>query len=221
MSELWHVSEDPTIELFAPHHRELHALDEPLVWAVDTAYLPLYWFPRDCPRALFCATEDTSDDDVERWLDGDRTRRVDVIESAWLERMRAASVYAYRLPPETFEPWDHFFISRETVVPLEVVELGDLLARHAAGRHRAAHRAVALSALGRGDRDDARLQRHPAAKRGAAVRILVAEDETIIRLDLRELLERAGLRGRAPRRRTARRRSSSRGARSPTSRSWT
>ena len=42
-----------------------------------------------------------------------------------------ARVYAYRLPPETFEPWDKFLVSRETVVPLEVVELGDLLARHA------------------------------------------------------------------------------------------
>jgi hypothetical protein len=36
------------------------------------------------------------------------------------------------MPAETFEPWDKFFISREAVVPLEVVELGDLFARHAA-----------------------------------------------------------------------------------------
>jgi len=45
--------------------------------------------------------------------------------------MRSTRVVAYRLPPETFEPWDKFFISRETVVPLEFVEVGDLLARHA------------------------------------------------------------------------------------------
>jgi hypothetical protein len=54
-----------------------------------------------------------------------------VIESAWLDRFRSARVYAYRLPPDTFEPWDKFFVSRETVAPLELVELGDLLARHA------------------------------------------------------------------------------------------
>jgi len=36
VSELWHVSEDRTIDVFHPHHGELHALDEPLVWAVDT-----------------------------------------------------------------------------------------------------------------------------------------------------------------------------------------
>jgi hypothetical protein len=130
VTELWHVSEDPTIAVFHPHHNGLHALEEPLVWAVDTAHQWLYWFPRDCPRACFDAKEDTTDEDVERWLDGDRTRRVSVIESGWLERFRSARVYAYRLPEESFEPWDKFFISRESVVPLELVELGDLLARH-------------------------------------------------------------------------------------------
>jgi hypothetical protein len=128
---LWHVSEDATIEVFHPHQGELHALDEPLVWAVDTRYWGLYWFPRDCPRACFNAKDDTTEEDVERWLDGDRARRVSVIESGWLERFRSARVYAHRLPPETFEPWDKFFVSRETVVPLELVQLGDLLTRHA------------------------------------------------------------------------------------------
>jgi hypothetical protein len=131
VTELWHVSENPTIEVFEPQRNELHALDEPLVWAVDTHYWWLYWFPRDCPRACFEASEATTDEDVDRWLDGDRTRRVAVIEAAWLERFRSARVYAYRLPPDTFVPWDKFFVSRETVEPLELRELGDLLERHA------------------------------------------------------------------------------------------
>ncbi|HEY3461845.1 MAG TPA: hypothetical protein VGK62_00140 [Gaiellaceae bacterium] len=131
MSELWHVSKDPAIEVFHPQRNEQHALDEPLVWAVDTHYSWLYWFPRDCPRACFEANEDTTGEDVERWLDGDRARRVAVIESGWLDRFRSAQVYAYRLPDETFEPWDKFFVSRETVVPVGRAELGDLLARHA------------------------------------------------------------------------------------------
>jgi hypothetical protein len=132
VTELWHVSEDPAIEVFHPQQNELHALDEALVWAVDTQYWWLYWFPRDCPRACFNANADTTDEDVERWLDGDRDRRIAVIETEWLGRMRSTQVYAYRMPPQTFEPWDKFFVSRETVVPLEVLELGDLLARHAA-----------------------------------------------------------------------------------------
>ena len=123
---LWHVSEDAAIDRFVP-------LEE-LVWAIDTRHLPLYWFPRDCPRATFWATSETSDDDVERWLDGDRKRRVHVIESAWLERMRTTRVVAYRLPESGFEPEDRFWVTRETVEPLELVELGDLLARHAEAR---------------------------------------------------------------------------------------
>jgi hypothetical protein len=125
------VSEDPSIEVFQPRHSPEHALGEPLVWAVDTHYWWLYWFPRDCPRACWEANDGTIDEDVERWLDGDRSRRVAVIESGWLERLRCARVFAYRLPADTFEPWDKFYVSREAVVPLELIELGDLLARHA------------------------------------------------------------------------------------------
>ena len=92
MSELWHVSEDPAIEVFHPQQNELHALDEPLVWAVDTHYQWLYWFPRDCPRACWEASEDTTHSDVARWLEGDRERRVAVIETGWLGRMRSATL---------------------------------------------------------------------------------------------------------------------------------
>jgi Family of unknown function (DUF6886) len=131
VTELWHVSEDPSIQVFHPQRDEAHALDEPVVWAVDSHYQWLYWFPRDCPRACWEANADTTAEDVERWLGGDRERRVAVIETGWLERLRNATLYAYRLPPETFAPWDKFFVSRETVVPLELVELGYLVARHA------------------------------------------------------------------------------------------
>jgi hypothetical protein len=131
---LWHVSEDPSIETFAPHHRPEHARNEPLVYAVDTRHLPLYWFPRDCPRACFWANSHTGDDDIRRWLADDRRRRVHVVESGWMTRLREASVYAYRMPPESFERWDRFWVSHETVVPLEMVELGDLIGRHMRAR---------------------------------------------------------------------------------------
>ena len=42
----------------------------------DTPRAPVYWFPRDCPRATFWAVEETTDDDVDRWVGGDRSRRV-------------------------------------------------------------------------------------------------------------------------------------------------
>jgi hypothetical protein len=95
---------------------------------------PLYWFPRDCPRASFWANNATAEEDVERFLGGDRSRRVHVIESVWLDRMRETPVYAYRMPEESFEAWDRFWVSRATVEPLELVELGDVPARHADSR---------------------------------------------------------------------------------------
>jgi hypothetical protein len=86
------------------------------VWAVDTDRAWLYWFARECPRVC--------------WSEGES--RIAAIERTWLAAMRSTRLYAYCMPPETFEPWDKFFISRETVVPLELVEVGDLLDRHAA-----------------------------------------------------------------------------------------
>lgn len=121
---LWHVSEDPTIARFEPRDRR--------VWAIDTRHLPLYWFPRDCPRATFWAVDETTDDDVDRFLGGDRTRRVHVLEPDWLDRMREARLYAYRLPEATFEPEDRYWISSSAVEPLERSELSDLLGLHAA-----------------------------------------------------------------------------------------
>ena len=132
MTGLWHFSEDPAIEVFAPHRAPTSALDDELVWAVDSEHRWLYWFPRDCPRATWCAGAGTSDEDVDCWLDGDRAKRVAVVEDVWRERMRTTRLFAYRMPPETFEPYDKFFVSRATVVPEEPVAVGDLIEQHAA-----------------------------------------------------------------------------------------
>jgi hypothetical protein len=126
MNELWHFSEDPALGRFLPRDGK--------VWAIDDRHSWLYWFPRDCPRACFWAIDSTTDDDVERWLDGDPERRVAVIETSWLERVRAAPLYAYRMRPEPFDVVEdgRFYIASTPVDALERVELGDLLARHAA-----------------------------------------------------------------------------------------
>jgi hypothetical protein len=116
------VSEDPALGRFVPRNGR--------VWAIDTRHLPLYWFPRDCPRATFWANDGTSDGDVERWLTGHRGRRVHAIEGDWLERMRRTRVYAYRMPTATFELEDRFWVSPATVEALERLDLGDLLALH-------------------------------------------------------------------------------------------
>lgn len=106
---------------------------EPLVWAIDTRHLPLFWFPRECPRATFWARPETSDADVDRFLDGHRERRVHAIEAGWSGSMRTARVYAYRLPEDFFRPHatvGGYWVSTAAVEPVERVDLGDLIARH-------------------------------------------------------------------------------------------
>jgi hypothetical protein len=130
---LWHVSEDASIVRFTPHRARTALTDELLVWAVDTRHLPLFWFPRDCPRATFWASETTSDTDVVRFLEGDRARRVHVIETRWLDRVARGRLHLYRMPPDTFAEHDSvagYWISRETVEPLDRITLDDLVARH-------------------------------------------------------------------------------------------
>ena len=128
---LWHASDDPNIEIFRPHRAPTAQIDDELVWAVDDAHVPAYWFPRDCPRATFWIGPKTSSADVE-WM-RERTR-VHAIERRWWDRFRAARLYLYRMPTDTFTvhaPEAGYYVSRETVTPLERVTIDDLAKKHA------------------------------------------------------------------------------------------
>ena len=123
---LWHVSEDDSIRRFEPRDGK--------VWAIATRLLPLYWFPRDCPRTTFWAGA-RDHRTRRRPFPRRRPRPASPRRRARLARADAKPGYpvAYRMPEETFvENDDRFWISTEPVEPLELVELGDLVARHEA-----------------------------------------------------------------------------------------
>jgi hypothetical protein len=130
--ELYHFSEDPGIVRFEPHVAKTSEIqDEALVWAIDDWHAPMYYTPRDCPRACFWAGEQTSDEDRERWLAGLVARFVMIIESGWLERLRTARLYRYVLPEAAFTSMGHeggHWVSRAAVEPLRVEPVEDLLA---------------------------------------------------------------------------------------------
>lgn len=131
---LYHFSEDPTIESFRPHHALGKEGKPPCVWAIDEAYAPLYWFPRDCPRITFWADKGTSEADRERFLGLGTAKRVHAIESVWLEKVRTCKLYVYSFDANPFERYPEacgYHVAYTEVVPLRCERVGDLLERHA------------------------------------------------------------------------------------------
>ena len=129
---LYHFSEDPNIARFEPHIAKTSQIqDRAFVWAIDEWHAPMYYMPRDCPRACFWVGDATSAEDRERWFSYVDARFVMAIETDWLERVRATKLYRYVMPDDSFRPMDAnagHFVSDETVVPLDVQPVGDLLA---------------------------------------------------------------------------------------------
>jgi hypothetical protein len=123
---VFHVSENPDIEVFEP--RKIDATGELLIWAIDDEHLRNYLVPRDCPRVTFYAGPGTTGTDRERFLGA--SRAVVAIEAAWFERVRSCRLFCYHLPGETFECTDKtagYFVSRTTVKPVSVTTVEDPL----------------------------------------------------------------------------------------------
>ena len=134
MKPLLHFSEDPNIAAFEPHCAKGKESEPPRVWAIDEEHSPLYWFPRDCPRAAWWRLPSTTDEDAEKWLGMTDARMVFAAESGWLDRIRSCRLFVYRFDPAPFlDLKDHgAHVAFETVAPLGPPEpVGDLLARFA------------------------------------------------------------------------------------------
>ena len=134
---LYHFSEEPTIARFDPRPPLARPEVEPLVWAIDDWHQPMYYFPRDCPRACFWPCGDTTPEDRDRWYAGVDAQMVIAVESAWLDRILDAHLYRYAMPEETFELVDAcagHWVSRKALVPLSVEPVGDLLTALASAR---------------------------------------------------------------------------------------
>ena len=117
--------------MFRPHRPPTARVDDDLVWAIDDAHVPAYWFPRACPRATFWIGPMTTAADTA-WLNG--ATRVHAIEWQWSERFREGRIFLYLMPPSTFTVHDAdagYYGSRESVAPLATVELDDLVREHA------------------------------------------------------------------------------------------
>ena len=129
---LYHFSEESAILVFAPRVAPSSSVqDQAYVWAIDEWHAPMYYLPRDCPRACFWPGLQTSADDRERWFGGIAAQMVIAVESGWLDRIRSTELYRYTMPEDTFDLLDAtagHWVSRTAVTPLRVEPVGDLLA---------------------------------------------------------------------------------------------
>ncbi len=119
---LWHVSDRADIAVFQP--RIPPSIDagvtDPVVWAIANSQLANYLIPRDCPRVCFWSGDRTTMEDRARFL-GEGTSHVVTIETAWMSKVVAATLYLYELPAKTFSCADAnagYFVSTKAVSPL-------------------------------------------------------------------------------------------------------
>jgi hypothetical protein len=131
-ARLFHYSEDPRIELFEPRGGGRAIPGRPdgekLVWAIDERHAPMYLFPRECPRIILWAYEDSAPEDIERWMGGSNARMAAHIETSWLERLSSCRLYRYTFDSATFESiGDHgVHVSPVAAPPLSVEPAGEL-----------------------------------------------------------------------------------------------
>ena len=123
---LYHVSEVANIAHFVPR-ASMHGPVR-LVWAVDQEHLRNYLLPRECPRVTFYATARTFEEDRSRFLRD--APAVVAIEKAWVDRLRATTLYQYQFPPDRFKCVDAgagYYVSRTAVTPIRIDKLSSIL----------------------------------------------------------------------------------------------
>ena len=128
---LFHYSEDPTIQRFAPHVPQTSPDMPPAVWAIDAARAPLYWFPRNCPRVAVWANTTQQRQRLKQLFDTDATR-VQAAPADWAKRIETCELYEYCFDGRDFVPWaaaEGQWVAHRTIEPVSVEQVGDLLPR--------------------------------------------------------------------------------------------
>lgn len=130
---LFHVSEDPNIQVFEPRLPTRKDLDPSigLVWAIDETRLPNFLTPRDCPRVAYYATDRTAITDKERFFSSSNSQHAIAIEKKWLGVIKNTTLYLYEFRPDDFTLQDEnagYYVAKTTQYPINRFILTDLFA---------------------------------------------------------------------------------------------
>jgi hypothetical protein len=126
----YHFSEEPGIERFKPRPSAAFPQYPPVVFAIDEAHAPHYFFPRDCPRVIYWKADRTTEEDLKHFFSHTAAAKIIAVENRWLERIRSTKLYVYTFGEESFESFDTtagYYTSTIEVTPLKVEPVGDLL----------------------------------------------------------------------------------------------
>jgi len=127
---LFHVSEEANITQFVPRLPTRQDLDQSrgLVWALNEESLPNFFTPRECPRVIYRAGNQTNEADIARFFSGSHRRCV-AIEHAWHSAMLSTALTIYEFDPTNFYIQDEiagYYVSEHTEVPIGKTRIDDL-----------------------------------------------------------------------------------------------
>jgi len=133
---LFHFSEEQNITKFVPRPVTVPArrpagmewLNGSLVWAIAHSHQKLYLFPRECPRILLWATAQTTLNDVDYWLQGNRERTLAYIENRWLQRFQQVRLFRYEFTSGDFVNLKDagMWVAKTAVHPIDCVQVSNL-----------------------------------------------------------------------------------------------
>lgn len=133
MTRLFHVSENPAIDIFSPRPapNEDAGVTGSAVWAIDEKHLANYLLPRNCPRIAYGISESTSQSDKNRFFPKYKdNQRTILVEQCWLEAIRNATLFLYEFNSTNFQLVDQgagYYISREIETPISCHKIKNLI----------------------------------------------------------------------------------------------
>jgi len=126
---LFHVSEEPGIAAFVPRipYRKNVDQSKGIVWSLTEPALPNWLTPRNCPRVGYRADENTTQEDIAKFLSSS-SRHCVAIEHGWHAKMAETTLYVYEFDPANFyfDEAAGFFVSAHTEIPIGVARYENL-----------------------------------------------------------------------------------------------
>lgn len=128
---LFHVSEEPNIEVFVPRLPKRKDMNGAvgLVWAIDEERLPNFITPRNCPRVAYNVGKQTTEADQKHFFTSSGQSHAVVIENKWFHTMQNTILYLYEFDTHDFVLQDDiagYYVATTTQYPIRKHVLTDL-----------------------------------------------------------------------------------------------